>query len=45
MLARSYKDFRNKYEDDIMKELEDLGFTGRKKPVAVYQDDDCIYEH
>jgi lipocalin len=44
VLARSYDDYREKYEDDVNAELVDLGFTGRKAPIKLYQEDDCIYE-
>jgi lipocalin len=44
VLARDPKTYYSKYEDDINVELEQLGFTGRKAPIKLYQEDDCIYE-
>ena len=45
VLARDYNTFNEKYLDDVMKQLEDLGFSDRlTKPVTTYQGADCKFE-
>jgi lipocalin len=44
ILARNVKVFQEKYEDDVLAEVEEMGFTGVKKPIAIYQGSDCVYE-
>jgi len=44
VLARDPKTFKVKYEKDVLATLQTLGFTGLKKPIATYQDSDCVYE-
>lgn len=45
VLARDVATFRAKYEQDVLKQLADMGFDGvLTKPVESYQGDDCIYE-
>jgi len=44
VLARDVKTFKTTYEKDVLATLQTLGFTGYKKPIATYQEPDCVYE-
>lgn len=44
VLARDPENFRSKYEADVLGRLESYGFAGAKKPIATYQQSDCVYE-
>ena len=44
VLARDVATFNAKYNTEVLAQLETLGFTGIKKPIATYQGTDCVYE-
>jgi lipocalin len=45
VLTRNVETFKSKYEDAVLKELEDLGFNKKyNSPIATYQESDCVYE-
>lgn len=44
VLARDVKTFNEKYDAQVLKSLNSMGFKGFKKPIAIYQGDDCKYE-
>jgi len=44
VLARDAETFYTKYKAEIDALLTELGFTGRKAPIPIYQGDDCVYE-
>jgi apolipoprotein D and lipocalin family protein len=45
VLTRDVDTFKSKYEDDVLKELEDLGFNKKyNSPIATYHGADCVYE-
>jgi lipocalin len=44
VLARDVATFNKKYKADVDKQLQALGFTGRKAPVETYHGADCKYE-
>jgi lipocalin len=44
VLARNVTVFNEKYLTSVNAKLEQLGFTGIKKPIPTYQGTDCIYE-
>jgi lipocalin len=43
VLARDYNTFNAQYKTIVDGKLEDLGFNGYKKPIAIHQGSDCIY--
>lgn len=43
VLARDAATFKKLYDKIVLRQLEKLGFTGFKKPIASYQGKDCIY--
>ncbi len=44
ILARNVSMFNETYKKEVLKLVDSLGFSGRKKPIAMYQGDDCIYQ-
>jgi lipocalin len=44
ILTRDYERFAAEYEDDVLKSVEKMGFTGFKAPIVSYQGSDCVYE-
>ena len=45
VLARDVATFNEKYDAQVLKSIENMGFkSGLKKPIKIYQGDDCIYE-
>ncbi len=44
VLARDVTTFNSQYKEYVMKRVTDLGFTGIKAPIDMYQGADCIYE-
>ena len=44
VLARDPQEFADKYNDDVLSILNDLGFDGHTRPIPIYQGSDCVYE-
>jgi lipocalin len=44
ILARNVQVYNTQYKDYVMKRVTDLGFTGKKAPIEMYQGTDCVYE-
>lgn len=44
VLARNIDDFNEKYKDQVLNKVKELGFTGRKEAIPTYQEGDCIYD-
>jgi lipocalin len=45
VLARDVNTFEKKYKDNVLSELEDLGFNKKyNSPIATYHGEDCVYE-
>ena len=44
VLARDVEVYNSKYKDEVTQRLTELGFTGYRKPIDTYQEDDCVYE-
>jgi lipocalin len=45
VLARDVDTFNAKYDEEVLKQLETLGFTNKyNSPIATYQGKDCVYE-
>jgi lipocalin len=44
ILARDVNTFKTTYETEVLSLVNGLGFTGFKKPIATYQESDCVYE-
>ena len=44
VLARNVADFKSKYEDEVLATVKNMGFTGYKAPIEMYQGTDCVYD-
>ena len=44
VLARNVATFESTYETIVLDKCVELGFTGFKAPIAIYQGTDCVYE-
>merc|ERR1712100_267982 len=44
VLARDVATFNENYKEDVYEIVAELGFTGRKAPIDIYQGEDCVYE-
>jgi lipocalin len=45
VLGRDVATFNSQYDATIQASLKNLGFTGYKKPIKIYQESDCVYNN